>query len=246
MTGSDANYLAGLYGEGTSLQEFADLLPRGARIIDIASGLSNFGLALATLRSDISVVNLDIQYDKSEEVERLRQSAPTNVEYLAGDALNLPENLMGQFDYAFSYNFLSHVLRADKVAGRLAIEGALGLLKPNGSLFVGPTNAKAATKKRWDAHVIHKGGPDSAVPVKAEDVSTAVGLLSTPGWLRPVYDAMMNTGIGVYPRQRFQPDHKGIVLSRDGGNTLVSLASPKGLAMALRLGVQSVAELFRR
>ncbi len=246
MTGSDAGYLVGLYGEGMGLDEFAALLPKNARVIDIASGLSNFGVALAALREDISVVNLDIQYSDEEKVGPLREDAPPNVEYVAADALNLPEEMLGQFDYAFSYNFYSHAMRADTLVGRRALEGAMGLLKPHGSLFVGPTNSKATTEKRWNTHAIDRGGPESETPVKDEDIAEAAGLLTTPRMLRPVYDAMLNTGIGVYPRQRFEPGQKGLVISRDSGANFVPVASFRGAAMAFRLGLQTIVEMFRR
>lgn len=241
MSGSSAEYLAGIYGEGMTVQELAGLLPRNACVIDIASGLSNFGLALATLRQDIRVVNLDIQYDDHSKISSLLDDAPANLSYLAADALKLPDELRGQFDYAFSYNFYSHVMRAGKDLGASALAGAVELLKPHGSFFVGPTNSRATSEKRWNAHVVDS--PCAGKELNPALIAETAKILGTPKWLNPLYNAMYATGIGIYPRRRFEPGTKGWVLSTDSGKNITPLFSGRGFAMALRLGWQTAREV---
>lgn len=233
MTASSVEFLAEMSGEGASVEEFAGRFPENARVIDVGAGLSNFGSHIAKLRHDIRWTNLDPHYENPGPQANLlasaKDNAPENVEFLAGNVFELDPSLLGQYDRVFSYNMISHMLRFDRNLGRTAINSMLGLLKPDGQLSVGPTNGKMATADRWKTVTL----PANATE---EDIAKAEKLLTSPRLAGRYYDASLVSGVGAYPKKRFNPDAgKGIVLSDDGGQTTHSLLSPRGLQLAARL-----------
>lgn len=234
ITASSADYLAGLYGHGTDIDEFAGALPRGARIADIGAGLSDFGHQVAVRRPDISWVNVDINYDANrrhpqrEQIVQAQAAAPKNLEFVAASVLALPAELHGQ-DGVYSYNLVPHLLRIDRELGNQALTGMVELLNNEGQLMVGPTNAKMATSERWNV---------TALPADAtsEEIAHALELLATSRSARLYYNAADASGVSLFPARRFDAQGR-IVVSDDGGQTVHSLASKQGVTMAARLAL---------
>lgn len=225
MTGSSAEFLAQQYAGGT-IDEFADSLPPAAHAIDFAAGRSGFAAEVARRRTDTHWVNFDIQYDDPDKVVPLQSVAPANVDFMAGDILAIPEALRGRFDRG--YNYISHVLRADRELGRQAVQSMLGTLKPTGSLSIGPTNAKMTSSARWNTVQL-------SADASSQTIEDALDAMTSPRAAGRVYDAMAVSGVGIYPAGRFQPGRRGLVLSNDSAETFHRLLSPRGLLLAGKL-----------
>lgn len=229
MTASSAEYLAQQYAD-LSVDEFVRSLPAEAYVVDFAAGGSDFGAQVARRLPNAHWVNFDIQYDNPDKVDPLRAAAPTNLAFMTGDILAIPETLRGRYDRAFSYNYLPHVLRVDRELGRKAVRGMLGVLKPTGSLALGPTNAKMNSSARWNT-------VELAADASTEAIEDALDVMTAPRPAARVYDAMAISGVGIYPAGRFEPGKRGLVLSSDGGETLHRPLSSKGLLLAGKLAV---------
>lgn len=234
ITASSAGYLAELYGQGRSIDEFAEALPDNARIADIGAGLSDFGHQVAALRPDVLWTNVDVNYDECrrhpqfEQIAEAQKEAPKNLKFVAASVLELPAELRGQ-DGVYSYNLVTHLQRIDRNLGRRALTGMVELLNDEGQLMVGPTNAKMATSERWNVTAL----PAGATP---EEITRAQELLTTSRLASLYYNAADASGVSLFPARRFG-DQGGLIVSDDGGQTRHSLASAQGVTMAARLAL---------
>lgn len=234
MTASSADYLAGLYGQGASIDEFARSLPQDARVADIGAGLSDFGHQVATLRPDVSWTNVDLNYAEDrhhpqhELFRKAQDKAPENLHAVAASALALPAELRGQ-DIVCSYNLLTHFRRINFNLGHQALTSMVELLNDEGQLMVGPTNAKMATSERWNVTALSAG----ATP---EEIAHALKLLTASRPARLYYNAADASGVSLFPARRFG-DQGRLVVSDDGGQTRHTLASKQGVTMVARLAL---------
>jgi ubiquinone/menaquinone biosynthesis C-methylase UbiE len=87
---------------------------RGDRAIDSGTGAGTLALALALLVRE--VVGVDIV---PELLERARKGAPANVNFVEGDATNLPFET-GSFDLACSRRTLHHIAHPEAAIAELA------------------------------------------------------------------------------------------------------------------------------
>jgi len=133
------------------IDELCSELPSSVLALDLGAGASNLGHAVGARRPDITWVNFDARYDDEhlsiddrEKIDRLRASAPPNVEYVGGNVLDLPTQIREQrFGRIFSYYMFPYVI--DYFGNDVAIsamEDTLGLLTPDGLLSMGPIRYK--------------------------------------------------------------------------------------------------------
>jgi len=243
MTGSDAEFLAEAYGYG-SAKELAATEPPHAQIADFGSGLSNFGNIFGTLRPDARVSCVDIQYPPQRLTEarvlaQLKTEAPANVHYRWGNVLD-ERSLQGirDLDAAFSYNLVTHLLRvrhAGRALARTALTNMLSTLKPEGTLYVGPTNSRMESSQRWSAITLTSTASN-------EDIENALDTLKSPPRVDLLYTAAAISGVTAYPRHRFapHPTRRGalikfpVILSNDAGQTQQEVLSWRGIALSAR------------
>lgn len=236
MTASNESFLAEIYGDGATIDEFAASLPEGARIYDAGAGLSTFGTEVAQRNRGIHWTNADINYGRSDHVSHplvraAIDAAPPNVRYVQSDVLQLPGDESGSYHRVYSYNLVTHLTRIDRGLGRQAIWGMVGLLDPNtdSRLHIGPTNAKMASNERWAATTLTPNATE-------EDVEGALDLLTSSRAANVYYRASYRSGVGIYPASRFSPEAKGgVVLSDNGGETYHRLLSKEGAKLGGRL-----------
>lgn len=116
----------------SSVDEFVRLLPEGARVLDVGSGDSPFGFAVAEQGRDkqVSVTTIDL-------VEpHLSHAAPSNLSHIVGDAARLTDHIPPDSqDYTASYFLLPHldVATREQVAREM-----YAVTKPGGTISVGP------------------------------------------------------------------------------------------------------------
>jgi hypothetical protein len=237
MSGSSAAYLAEAYaGAGTSIDEFAGLFPGGSYIIDYGAGRSDLGAAVAVRRPDVTWVNYDIRYRETETLLSVSAGAPANLEFRPGNAAELDESMEGQFDHAFSYNLIGHMVRVHRSLGRCSVVNMIDSLNETGRLSLGPVKQTPAVEHLYTNGTLHIGPETDDATI--EDVLDAF----TKPWLADkLYDAMDASEACVFPAGRFEAGARGLVLSDDGGETYHRILSPGGLKLAGRLA----AGLFR-
>ncbi len=138
VTASTAKFLAIVYG-ASSIEDYAQSLPRSARILDVGAGNSELGRVVAGLRPDVSWTNLDINYT-SPELSRLQRDAPENLKYINGNVLDSHELPDDTYDRIYAFWVLPHIGIEDPKLIGLAITNMLGMLKNSTSsrLVVGP------------------------------------------------------------------------------------------------------------
>lgn len=240
LTASSGEFLAGVYGDGATIDAFADSLPENARVIDVGAGLSTFGAEVAARRDDVQWTNYDINYNRTghvsyEAVRRAVEAAPQNLRFVTGNVLTIPDDMRHAYDRAYSYNLVTHLLRIRRSLGGQALENIVGLLDEHGESKIGPTNAKMATSERWGAATLPADASEAQITAVRQQ-------LTSPHLANWYYRASLSSGVGVYPSGRFAPGESGLVLSDDGGETHHKLLSKRGLALTGRLA----SGLFRR
>ncbi|HSX36601.1 MAG TPA: class I SAM-dependent methyltransferase [Patescibacteria group bacterium] len=231
MTPSSGEYLARQMGE-TSLQRVAEQLPAEAKVLDMGAGNSDLGLLISWARSDSTVVNLDIQYaNKAGQLDEFRANAPDNITWLAAGGAALPFK-EATFDQIYSYNVVSHFLRYDaeqgRELGRKVLQEMLRVLKPDGEILVGPTVAHMKDKTRWGfAKLKHSQVGNTVESVLDE--------LTAPESSSRIYRAMVSSGVGIFPRSRFEWGKKGLLLSDPVTEDYHPVFSLRGIRLGLRL-----------
>lgn len=139
MTGRGANALAHRYGFRNSRALAADV-PEGGVVADIGAGRSPLGRLVAAARPDITWVNFDYRYNDPQAIEKLRAKAPENVEYVAGDILEPPEELTARrYDRLYSFWMLPHLTLESSEPAAQALDTMLSLTRESGTLRLGPT-----------------------------------------------------------------------------------------------------------
>jgi ubiquinone/menaquinone biosynthesis C-methylase UbiE len=224
MTGSSANYLAQKYGHGTDVDNFSEQLPQDARILDIGAGRSDLGERVAKQRPDIHWINFDIQYT-ADDVNR---DLTPNLQFTQGDILHPPMTFSGRFDRIYSYNVLSHFVRFDRPLAKRALTSMVSFTKPEGTVAFGPTNSRMASDSRWDTVELHHGASEATI-------DDALDQLETSKLAKQLYDAMQQSGVGIFNAERFNPDEKGLRFSDDAAETLVKPFTREGLILGSRL-----------
>jgi hypothetical protein len=146
MTDREGTFLAKAYGY-VSLNALCAELHYGAAVLDMGSGLSDFGHEVTTRRPDIDWTNFDARYgdetipaDEQEAIARMQAKAPANLAYVGGNALDLPSQIRARhFDRVFSYYMFPYVIDYFGIDAAVeTMENSLKLLRPNGSLSTGP------------------------------------------------------------------------------------------------------------
>jgi ubiquinone/menaquinone biosynthesis C-methylase UbiE len=224
MTGSSANYLAQKYGHGTDIDTFSEQLPQDARVIDIAAGKSDFGTEVTRERPDVSWINFDIQYT----LDDVHRDGAPNLQFTQGDILHPPISFHGRFDRVYSYNLLSHFVRFGRPLAKQALTSMVSFAKPEGIVAFGPTNSKMASESRWDTIELHSDATEAAI-------DDALDQLETSKLAKRLYNAMLQSGVGVFNAERFDPNETGLRFSDDAAETLVKPFSKEGLVLGTRL-----------
>jgi hypothetical protein len=146
MTDRSGAFLARAYGY-LSLNQLCADLPHGAAVLDMGSGLSDFGHSVTTRRPDIDWTNFDARYgDKTipaveqEAIALMQAEAPANLTYIGGNALRLPAEICARrFDRIFSYYMFPYILDYfGKDPATETMENVLQLLDTGGSFSTGP------------------------------------------------------------------------------------------------------------
>ncbi len=137
-TERSADRIAKAHGYG-GFSQFAHSLPQGAKVLDVGSGASPFGRKVAALRPDISWTNFDYSYHDPAILEDISQDAPSNLQYIAGDATHLDQVFEPEsFDAVFSYWMVPHLSLDDPQPARTAVRSMFDLTKKDGVISVGP------------------------------------------------------------------------------------------------------------
>lgn len=135
-----AERLAKIHGF-ESVADLAEKLPEDARVIDVGAGASPFGVEVAKLRPDITWVNFDYSYGDPDILDDVSKGAPSNVEYVAGDATKLTEMYEPEtFDAVFSYWLLPHMSIDEPGPAKAAAEAMYTVTKIGGRLSIGSRN----------------------------------------------------------------------------------------------------------
>ncbi|HXE10266.1 MAG TPA: class I SAM-dependent methyltransferase [Verrucomicrobiae bacterium] len=132
------------YGGYETVEDFADDLPEGARVLDVGAGKSAFGLNVARWRDDVEWTNADIRYNMPGMRESVGRHAPPNVRYVPADALRLLDAFEeGEFDRVFSNWMMPHISMAGRNAGVIAARNMLAVASPDGEVAVAPCRPRA-------------------------------------------------------------------------------------------------------
>ncbi|HSX46118.1 MAG TPA: methyltransferase domain-containing protein [Candidatus Saccharimonadia bacterium] len=138
ITATSAESLAAVYGMGMSLDEYAEALRPGTRILDVGAGRSSFLLEIASRRDEVEATALDYRYRDPHVVNPLRAIARnrglSNIEYISGDVFKPSENLFGQFDLVLSAGLVEHAIRVSREYGRVALENIVSFAAPAGQV----------------------------------------------------------------------------------------------------------------
>jgi ubiquinone/menaquinone biosynthesis C-methylase UbiE len=116
---------AARHEELTALLDGLLVLRGDERVLDVGTGLGALAFALAGRVREVVAIDSD-----PEVVERLRATAPANVEVLGGDGARLPFGSF-EFDVAVSARTLHHIARPELVIAEL-----VRVTKPGGSILV--------------------------------------------------------------------------------------------------------------
>jgi ubiquinone/menaquinone biosynthesis C-methylase UbiE len=135
--GRSPDYLARVHGY-RSVDELSESLPNGSLILDVGSGLSRFGGAIACANGGIEVVNVDTSYANPQVLdEATAADIPLNLRFLEADATQLTTVFGAEsVDQIFSYWMLPHLI--SRGTAQDAIIAMHSVLKVGGSLSIGP------------------------------------------------------------------------------------------------------------
>lgn len=220
-----------------NLAHLAETLPRGAEVIDVGAGASQFGSEVGSLRPDIHWTNFDINYRDEALLEEQCKIAPDNVEYIAGDATRLTDYYApSTFDATFSYGLLPHLSLEQ---GTLAKEAAMAMhaiTKVGGLLSVGPRNP-------LNNLIALRSGVSVRAVKDSEDNTEAYGRLILEETKLPRVNAyaqklMNDVATPFFGTTRYvrRDDGAPKIMHPESGE-YVSRLSPKGLATMGRLAV---------
>jgi len=122
-----------------SVSQLAESLPENARVLDVGAGASPFGKEVAALRPDITWTNFDYSYHDPAILGEVTQGAPSNIEFVAGDATRLAEAYEPEtFDAVFSYWLLPHLSIDNPEPALAAAKAIFNVTKSGGLISVGP------------------------------------------------------------------------------------------------------------
>ncbi len=145
----DADELAQRHGFA-SVDAFTDSLSEHESVLDVGASLSTLGHAVTRRRSDISWTNMDIAYgddaDKnfSAMLRSMQESAPENLQYLAGNIVNPPAELRARsFGRVLSFWMLPHIVQRSHQEGLVAVSNMLALGTVGGTLSIGPLRSRS-------------------------------------------------------------------------------------------------------
>lgn len=139
-TGRKDTFLAKQLGF-TSVEAFAESLIKNAVIADVGAGVSQLGHSVTKLRPDVVWVNIDPCYADPKILKPINNIAPGSLYFFAGDIVQgfkRPKQLLSGADLVFSYWLLPHLSVQDNKVASKAVGEMYNLLKPAGTLAVGP------------------------------------------------------------------------------------------------------------
>jgi hypothetical protein len=145
MTDRPGDDLAQRYGYA-NVGSLSRSLPGNSDILDVGAGLSNLGHLVTSRRPDVRWTNFDIRYvpglldsATEEKLDTLQATAPDNLQYVAGNVLELPQEITAKrYARIFSYYMLHHVIGNGREMGFHAVRNILHIGEPGGKLSVGP------------------------------------------------------------------------------------------------------------
>src|SRR5262249_45310710 len=112
------------------MAEHVDPLPKGGHILEVGCGGGQLALELAELRSDLTIVGLDLSPLMVARAERRTRHLRDRVRFVEGTALELAFGA-AEFDAVFSIGSIKHW--PDQAAG---LRECVRVLKPGGRLVV--------------------------------------------------------------------------------------------------------------
>lgn len=160
ITHRKPDLLSRLYGFDDRRQ-LANSLPDDAFVIDLGSGNSQFGLAIASLRPDVTWINMDRRYGMNGVHKRRNSYAPNNLHYIAGDALNIPVQPQS-VDRVYSCGLFPYLTMTDKQLAVDALHNIAGVLNDDGELAIAGFDSRAK-----------KAIPDAAVHISSNEFQAA-------------------------------------------------------------------------
>jgi len=137
-TDRTAAVLARRHGYKT-VENLAKSLPPQANVLDVGAGASTLGREIANLRPDIHWTNLDFSYHDKQILIDVSRGAPTNLEFIAGDAAKLDDFIKpGSMDAVFSYWLFPHLSSYNQEMALAAAVQLYKATKNGGLLAIGP------------------------------------------------------------------------------------------------------------
>lgn len=124
-----------------SVADFASSLPKDGTVADVGAGVSQLGHLVASLRPDITWVNIDPCYQDASLRTKLDARKPTNLILSSANILEefvVPSQLKNGADLVYSYWLLPHLSTGSDTPARRAVGNMYDLLKPSGVMRVGP------------------------------------------------------------------------------------------------------------
>lgn len=109
-------------------------------ILDVACGVG-YGVYLLAMKGTRKVIGIDISKDAIDYAKRSYQNASNNVEFLVGDATNMPIN-SSEIDTLISFETIEHLKDPDTF-----LMECRRVLKDNGTLILSTPNKYASLKK---------------------------------------------------------------------------------------------------
>lgn len=121
-------------------ERFLDLLPRGARILDVGSGGGLFTCYMAEQRPDIQIIGIDLSPPQIKRASKAARRFGERVRFQLGSALDLPFG-DASFDGVITYGSIKHWPSWDR-----GVSECLRVLKPGGPFLLTDADRSAT----WD------------------------------------------------------------------------------------------------
>lgn len=206
------------YGSYETVEDFADDLPEGARVLDVGAGKSTFGANVARWRDDVEWTNADIRYNIPGMREAVGRHAPPNVRYVPADALRLLDAFEeGEFDRVFSNWLMPHIGMAGRNAGVIAARNMLAVASPDGEVAIAPCRPRATGVEGKMFRVDMTEHEPAELDGIAEDMAAASRYTRIGAGLQYVVNQLCQR---FEPENAMRPEHLPTGAAADAGQML--------------------------
>lgn len=218
-----------------SVMHLADSLPDAARVLDVGAGASPFGRRIASLRPDVTWINIDYNYRDERILHEASSDAPDNLHFVAGDATKLTENYATEsFDAVFSYWLLPHLSLDEIKPAVVAARAMFDVTKPGGLISVGPIKRRFQSSVTRSAQsVIKDEARDNSA--YATSVATATKLTGTERYLQRISNNVATPFFGT--TRYVQQDGNETKIYNPTSGEYVSRSTPEGMYILGRLAL---------